>query len=334
MRTSVPYRHKLSQSVDLRKQGSVSTLNIPTYTLSDQERDNFAAAVTSTSLSPYDHYTELLEPLGRIFRETINPDLCQQLRTAALEQKFHGVLLKNCPINPHPGQTPDHDGLHLPKGFLEEFFLLGLTHVRESVPHHDREERHGLVFLPIITLKGHEDESSSRGRSFPWHTEHVHLSQEEGINIIDLLCVKGDPNATTGVFSVEGLLQGLPEWVITDMQKPIFKMQTGPSWQSLKIESVQPILERNSRGDFTIRFNHDFIHRLVPVNPEASAVLEYLGPHLKTIEQREFSLLPGDCLTIHNRRAVHQRRAFVPSTSHEDRRWLIGLYTKSIKNKI
>lgn len=305
-----------------------ATLHIPTYTLSNRERDNFIEAVKPIALSPYDHYFQLLEPLGRIFRRTISSDLWKELKTVALEQKYHGVFLKNCPVNLNPGPTPDDDGLHLSKGFLEEFFLLGLTHVRGYVPHHDRKERHGLVFLPIITLKGHEQELSSRGLGFPWHTEHIHLGEKEGIDAIDLLCIKGDPKAATGIFSVEGFLQGLPKWMIAGMQKPIFRMQTGPSWPSTKIERIQPIIGKNLRDDFTIRFNHDFTHRLIAINEEASAVLNYLIPHLKTVEQREISLAPGDCLTIHNRRAVHQRRVFTSSLPHKERRWVIGLYTK------
>jgi|GEM_PF-5026666 hypothetical protein len=301
-----------------------STVNIPTFKISNKERDAFIDAVKPFSQSPFTHYQDLIRPLGRIFQQTMNPDLCHELTKTVKEQKRHGFFLRNCPVNPNPGPTPDDDRHWPAKGFIEEFFLLGSCALQQSRPFHDRQERHGDVFPQIITLKGHEEESSSRGLNFPWHTEHIHL--ERTIDSIDLLCVKGDPNAVTEVLSVEGLIQGLPDWVVKGMQQPIFEMQTGPSWPSLKIKRIQPILERNQNGDFMLRFNSDFKHRLLGINDYALRVLEHLTNHLSHVETYKVSLTPGDCLSVNNRRAAHQRTLFKPSTSHEDRRWLVGLY--------
>lgn len=305
------------------------TLNIPWVTLSNSERDAFTAAVQSIKLSPYTYYKQLLRPLGEIFKQTISQQVYKELQRIAQDSLIHGILLRNCPVNPTPGPTPDDDKSCPQKGFLEEFFLIAKAAVQNSTPYHDKEEKHGEVFSQVITIKGREQELSSRGLGFPWHTEHIHL--EKTIDWIDLFGVKGDKNAFTGIFSAEGLMKDLPTWVFAQLQQPIFKMQTGPSWPAhLKMSHIQPILEQSPNGYFTIRLNTDFENRLLGTTDDAKQALQYLTKHLQTIDQEEFCISPGDCLTVNNKRAVHQRRVFTPSTSHEDRRWLIGLYRMNV----
>jgi hypothetical protein len=294
-----------------------------TLALTESERLSFTRAV-EWGPNPYGAYNKLAPLVGDIFRGTIRKEICDALRDFSQEQRIHALFLQNCPTAENPGPTPNEDRMAPEKGFLEEYFLLGATEVQGTRLYHDRKERHGESFLNIMTLPGYEKESSSRGRSFQWHTEHVHLPKT--INFVDLLCVKGDPNAFTSIFSAEGLVKGAPDWVVAGMKKKNFKMQTGPSWPHMKIESIQPILGEDRRNNLTIRFNSDFANRLTPINEEGRRVLDYLSGHLKKIETVSLSLKPRECLFLNNKRAVHRRNFYLPSTSHEARRWLVGAY--------
>lgn len=301
---------------------------IQTLHVSNHERDAFKREVASTRQSPYTHYKTLAPHLGEIFKCTISSDIYCALREVALHETVPVLLLKNCPLNCNPGPTPETDNHTPQKGFVEEFFSLGMMRAMFGKPFHDKAEKQGEVIGQINAVKGYETEKSSRGTSadFEWHSEHVHLSLEEGVHFLSLFCIKGDPNATTKLLPVETCIKDLPNWVKEGLQRSAFRMQTGPSWRSSKVSRISPILQPDGIGGFNMQYNHDLINRLIGEDEGAAHVLDYFSKHVNDIEPEGVVLENGDCLIINNKKVLHRRDAYQISTSWEDRRWLQRLY--------
>ncbi len=307
------------------KASSISSMRV--YRLSDDERMAWTRAVECVKVSPYENYEDLVRPMGEIFRGTIRREICHSLKEMTRREKIAAILLQNCPLSPDLPNTPAGDEPSVDKGYIEELFLLGLCDTQGCRPYHDKQEGRGTVFPQLTTVKGFEKSPSSKGLKFGPHTEHVH--QKKTIDLVDLFCIRGDPNMTTGLFTVENLIKRLPPSIVEGMKKPIFRMQTGPSWPHMKMEAVLPILAHNRNGDLTIRFNSDFVNRMVATNNEALRVLEVIKEELPQVEKWEVALTDGDCLTIHNQRAVHYRSQSAekhPTLPWDLRRWVFGHY--------
>lgn len=297
----------------------------PSFTLSPLHSSLFKSGAALIPGSPYTDYPFLASQAGALFKEAMEEELCSTLRDMTLSSRLPLLLLKGCPVNLKPGPTPETDAHTVDKGFVEELFLLGLMRALYAKPYHDHLEKKGEVIAQIIALKGHETERSSRGTAeFTYHTEHIHL--ENTIDFLSLLCIKGEPTAATNVLVVDDCVKGLPDWVMEGLQKPVFEMRTGPAWPGMKAQQMNSILERDERGGFYIRYNNDLENRLISKTKEAGLVLDYFSKHIKGVEPHKIYLQTGDCLLINNRKVMHSRDGYTPSTTWEDRRWLLRLY--------
>jgi hypothetical protein len=291
-------------------------------------KEEFTSRIIGITRNPYLHYQELTKEVGQILRELLPfpvQKLCAEMNLWGTPQ---ALLLKNCPVTIHPVSTPEEDKHDLKKGFLDELFLLGLMDILYSKAYHDRHGKYGEVIGQVIAKKESEYELSSRGSKvrFNFHTEIPQI--EEPIDILTLFCIKGDPLAATEILSVDTFLKGLPQWVIEGMQRPIFEMRAGPTWTD-KSGRTYPILEPDFSNGFYLRFNSDLKDRLIGVNSEAKHVVDYLRQHLESgFEFHSVILEKGDCLIINNRKVLHARNAYTPSTSWEERRWLLRGYSR------
>lgn len=308
------------------QQRSYSQESLQTIILPDLVKHEFVKRTQHVHLNPYQNYQALAPAMGAILEEILPEKIKLLLTNLAFSDKVKVLYLKNCPHTENPGPTPELDKHSPEKGFVDEFFMLGMTHLKNTTLYHEREEKFGEVIGQVIALKGKEYNKSSQGSSteFGEHTEQIYL--DKPFDWVSLHCIKGDKNAFTEIATIEDFLEGLCLDDIATLQQPYFKMTTGPVWNgSTPLIKIFPVLEFSQSGQFLVRYHKDET-RVSGINPEAQAVLKKLRHPLRSIKRQCYTLEHGDYLCINNRAVLHGRCAYTPSNSWKDRRWVLRSY--------
>jgi len=324
---AAPNAHK-AHTLHLAAKATPAATNsaVATVTLSNSVRDTLSDRLLTETRSPYVHYAEMTKKMEGILREVLPAEVQEIVSAMGRNHEPNALVIRNCPVKKNPGPTAEEDR-HVPAdGFLEEYTLLGMAGMRHCQPHRSPHKKSGEIFTQIRAIKGAEKKASSQGNGvfFPLHVEEV--NRTHGLDFLTLLCKKGDPNAATTVLPVDRILKGLPTWVIEGMQKPDFAMNAGELWTGPKTPMIAPILTKDPRGGFYIRYN-DGKDRVEGLTPEAKKVVQYLKEHFaKGLAFEQVFLERGDCLTVSNLKAMHGRTAYTPSRPWDQRRDLVRLY--------
>jgi hypothetical protein len=172
-------------------------------------------------------------------------------------------------------------------------------------PDHPLEDEIVYRIEPRNEGQGIRDENdrvifSTTDGVFDCHTDGYH--NRENIDVVLMLCVRGDAAAMSIVAHIDDLLDRLDPDEQQILGAPVYPSLNGPV----------PILDTRN-GRTSVRFNLAEIERFLPGDATAFTP-PYLtaARHLNALSkdpqiQSTFSLQPGQCLVLDNRRVLHGR---------------------------
>lgn len=189
----------------------------------------------------------------------------------------------------------------------------------------------GRLIQHVTPAPGQENAQTSEGSDsfLDWHVEDAHTDQR--CDYFGLLCLRGDPAATTLFAPVRGTVLD-PRWT-TILREPRFLVEPDVAHGSPHGGSAEPHEQAEAPlvpvlagdpGDLEIRIDSVYL-RARSGDPDAAAALAHLTGALQAAA-RGHVLEPGDLLIVDNRRVAHARTAFRPRFDGTDR-WLLRAMT-------
>ena len=227
------------------------------------------------------------------------------------------LLLRGLPVGELP-PTPDQPAAPADKDRTSEFVLLTVAR-RLGQPVGYRPEHGGELVQNILPVRGSESRqlSTSSKVELLFHTEaafHPHRPR-----YLLLLCLRGDPQASTTLASIREIVRMLPLGVRRTLFEPRFRTAADESYvgtRPTQLGLALPVLS----GDWdqpNLVFDADL---MVGIDEEADAALRVLSSAVGSCHAA-VTLEPGDLLVVDNSVAVHGRSPFTPRFDGTDR-WL------------
>lgn len=276
---------------------------------------------------PYKDYKDIQFSATALVKQTLNSQSRELMDEMATKGETSLVLFKDCPVSGEGGlpSTPNTDTQPKEKDYVSEYFMLGLGGLLQCKPYIAVGEKDESIIHQVIPLNPNSISGTGSKIKFNLHTENAHELNPPDFFL--LLCLKGDLKADTTYCLLDDLLKSMPESVIKQLEKPEFIFKTGDSFT--KHDQIQgSILTRNNYGIYEIRVN-TALNRCNPISQDASKALEYVKDHLENgLDVHSVNLTQGDMLVINNKRMLHGRQGFEPSTTPEEKRWLQRMYLK------
>jgi hypothetical protein len=228
------------------------------------------------------------------------------------------LLLKNMPVGAVPA-TPASPHEARDKELTSELTLLTVAR-RLGQPVGYEPEHGGDVVQNILPTRGTEARqvSTSSAVTLAWHTEtafHPHKPR-----YLLLLCLRGDPAATTTLCSVDEVLPHLDRPTVAVLRQLRFRTRPDESFLApgSRGELGAPMAVLSGDPDRpTFTFDGDL---MVGTDPEAHEALAAVGRVIDDIATGVV-LEAGDLLVVDNHRAVHGRSPFAARFDGTDR-WL------------
>lgn len=227
------------------------------------------------------------------------------------------LLLRGLPIGELP-PTPETPTERTTKDQSTEFTLLTVAR-RLGQPVGYEPEHGGDLIQNIVPTRAAaaRQVSTSSKVELMFHTEaafHPHRPR-----YLLLLCLKGDPSASTTLSSIHEVLPTLPDDVRDTLFQPRFRTAVDESYlhgRANELGAPMAVLSGDRRLP-TIVFDADL---MVGTDTEADDALAVLGQAV-VAHQTAAVLEPGDLLVVDNTVAVHGRSPFTPRFDGTDR-WL------------
>lgn len=227
------------------------------------------------------------------------------------------LLLRRLPLGTLP-PTPERPTAPSTKDRTSEFVLLTVAR-RLGQPIGYLPEHGGDLIQNILPVQGSEvrQVSTSSKVELMFHTEaafHPHRPR-----FLLLLCLRGDPQATTTLASIRETVRMLPLGVRRTLFEPRFRTAADESYvgkRPTQLGLAIPVLT----GDWdepNLVFDADL---MVGIDEEADAALAALSAAVESCHTGVV-LEPGDLLVVDNSVAVHGRSPFTPRFDGTDR-WL------------
>lgn len=227
------------------------------------------------------------------------------------------LLLRNVPIGPLPA-TPVTPGSPTGKDHATELALLTVAR-RLGQPVGYRPEHGGRIVQNLVPVADDADtQTSTSSRSnLMFHTETAFHPFRP--RYLLLLCLRGDPSATTTLASVHDLVDRLSLDELDVMSQPRFRTAVDASFLAGRrnvLGRARPLLT-GSRDEPTFVFDADLT---TATDAEAGAVLTRL---LELIDEVTTGVVleAGDLLVVDNNVAIHGRSPFTARFDGTDR-WL------------
>ena len=134
-----------------------------------------------------------------------------------------------------------------------------------------------------------------------------------------LLCLRGNPEASTTLASVFDVIDRLPDDAVAAMFEPRFRMSVDASFLAGRTNELGPArpLLLGTRDEPTFMYDADLC---VGIDEEAQRVLDLIAETIEAV-QGAVILEPGDLLVVDNNVAVHGRSPFRARFDGTDR-WL------------
>lgn len=230
------------------------------------------------------------------------------------------LLLRGLPVGnlgPTPSSPTDADALARKDRISEQTLLTVARRLGQPVGY---EPEHGgdLVqnIVPTPTASDRQVSTSSRV-TLMFHTEaafHPHRPR-----YLLLLCLRGDPSATTTLCSISEVLPHLDPDTVQTLFEPRFRTAVDESYLHGRrnvLGPPMPVLS-GDREQPTMVFDADL---MVGTDTGADAALQTLSTAVAA-HATGAVLEPGDLLVVDNFAAVHGRSPFAPRYDGTDR-WL------------
>ena len=227
------------------------------------------------------------------------------------------MVLRGVPIGPLP-PTPPTPTSPTGKDQATELALLTVARLLGQ-PVGYLPEHGGRVVQNIVpTLAGADQQVSTSSKvELMFHTEtafHPHRPR-----YLLLLCLRGDPSASTTLASVHEIVGQLPDRVVATLFEPRFRTAVDASFLAGRtnvLGPARPILT-GTLDEPTFVFDADL---MVGTDDEAEAALRAVSEVIAR-HHTGVVLEPGDLLVVDNHLAVHGRSPFTPRFDGTDR-WL------------
>jgi L-asparagine oxygenase len=227
------------------------------------------------------------------------------------------IVIRGVPVGSVPA-TPPSPTAPVLKDRTSEFVLLTVARLLGQPVGYEPEHGGDLV-QNIVPVRGATDRqvSTSSKVELMFHTEaafHPHRPRA-----LLLLCLRGDPSASTTLSSIHEVLPHLPDEVIATLFQPRFRTATDESYlhgRSNVLGPPVPVLS-GRRERPTMVFDADL---MVGTDPQADEALRVLSDAVAGL-CTGIALAEGDLLVVDNTAAVHGRTPFTPRFDGTDR-WL------------
>ncbi|WP_321816606.1 MULTISPECIES: TauD/TfdA family dioxygenase [unclassified Paraburkholderia] len=240
---------------------------------------------------------------------------------------LRGVALTTEVETPHTGFLPtnqcvlDFDIFH--------FGMLSLLGVR---PHAVEYENRGKLVRNVVPVIEAAGTTSSWGADveFFWHTDNPNWPFENEVSdlstsvptFLAFIAVRNQEGVSTDIACVDHVLSQIPDWAVTQLQKPGFMFGAPASNEGFDGKrQMLPIIEQSDLG-YRLRFDTGIV---TARDPDSSEALELLRRRLKDVEGIEVVLQSGDFFIFKNARVLHRRKAFRPFPEGKAR-WLRRVY--------
>lgn len=227
------------------------------------------------------------------------------------------LLLRGLPVGDLP-PTPASPTQHSTKDRTSEFTLLTVARRLGQPVGYEPEHGGDLIqnIVPTATATDRQVSTSSKAELM-FHTEaafHPHRPR-----YLLLLCLRGDPSASTTLASIHEVLPHLPADVRDTLFEPRFRTAVDESYLHGRTNVLGPAIPvlRGDRDLPTMVFDADL---MVGVDVAADQALRALAEAV-VATQTALALAAGDLLVVDNAVAVHGRTPFTPRFDGTDR-WL------------
>jgi len=227
------------------------------------------------------------------------------------------LLLRNMPVG-HLPTTPTSPTAPTVKDHVSELTLLTVAR-RLGQPVGYQPEHGGDLIQNIVPTPCAADRqvSTSSKVTLMFHTEaafHPHRPR-----YLLLLCLRGDPSASTTLSSIHEVIEHLPARTRDVLFQPRFRTAVDESYLHGRRNGLgAPMAVLAGDHDTpTMVFDADL---MVGTDAEADAALRELS-HAVAAQHTGVVLEPGDLLVVDNAVAVHGRSPFTPRFDGADR-WL------------
>jgi L-asparagine oxygenase len=308
-------------------------------------KQNWSQRLLHKGLSPdIDLYTKF-DICAEIAENALKNSLPYEVKAALnkfrSEKSCGSIYLQNMPVDEVIPPTPEDGSRCLAKENLSEACILGITRILKTKLHKEEKERDNQYFHQIISTLDRPNERSSYGSTMDidFHTECI--QQNNPLEYLLLLCLRGDPKVKTSIVVIEKVLNFIKNsllseteynWFFEQLKKPQFLMSASSSFKSGEdLNRALPILEeRVDRRIFRLNINDG---RIVGLTPEGMKVIKIFKEVFSAIGNsrelqkefvQEYYLKKGDMLIIKNWEALHRRDAF--TIDKENWRWLQRVY--------
>jgi L-asparagine oxygenase len=227
------------------------------------------------------------------------------------------MVLRGVPIGDLPA-TPAAPTAPTGKDLRTEFALLTVARLLGQPVGYLPEHGGRLVQHIVPTQAGADQQLSTSSKvELMFHTEtafHPHRPR-----YLLLLCLRGDPAASTTLSSIHEIVSQLPPDVVEVLFEPRFRTAVDASFLGGRgnvLGPPRPILT-GTLDEPTFVFDADL---MVGTDEQAERALRSVS---SVIEQHHASVVlePGDLLVVDNHLAVHGRSPFTPRFDGTDR-WL------------
>jgi len=243
------------------------------------------------------------------------------LRFASGSNRAGALLVRNVPIGPLPA-TPVTPSAPTTKDLSTELALLTVAR-RLGQPVGYRPEHGGRIVQNLVPVAVDADtQTSTSSRSnLMFHTETAFHPFRP--RYLLLLCLRGDPSATTTLASVHDLVDRLDDDELRVMSEPRFRTAVDASFLNGRTNVPGPPhpLLTGTRDEPTFVFDADLT---TVAEPGADAAAEDVIVRVKQLIDEATTgvvLEPGDLLVVDNNVAIHGRSPFTARFDGTDR-WL------------
>ena len=235
---------------------------------------------------------------------------------AATPQGPGALLIRGLPTGELPA-TPATPTSPTAKDRSSEFVLSAIAQQLGEVVGYAPEHGGAVIQnLVPVAAQATRQTSTSSGVDLAFHTETAFHPYRPSHLV--LLCLRGDPSASTTVCSVEDLVTGLTDDTRHVLCQPRFRCGVDESFGGRPDQLGRPgSILWGDPDDLRLWFDEQL---MVGTDDQAAEALEELTT-LMAARRREIVLEAGDCLIIDNERAVHGRSAFSARYDGTDR-WL------------
>lgn len=274
------------------------------YTLTHEMRDKIALFVETLAHNPYETPEQSRAYLANYIRSLLPENLKQSLQDMRVGT-LPLLVLHNLPMDSHiPTGKPVSERLK-EKGYVSEHTLLAFSQLFGTSIIANPKEQNGALIHNVSPVSGMEQTRSSLGvEPLLLHTESP--QEKNPPHYMMLLCLEGDPKASTMFFHLDKLNEKLGAEVIASLKKPIYEIHSGASYTDSAIKTVQPILEVDDiTGKTTMHYIRDNT-RVFPVNgnEEAAHALRVLNGVLEKAEKDDVIKInlreKGDAIIFNN----------------------------------